>query len=476
MEKQRQIKDISDDRSKRKQAEKISIKEGSAYSVMDGFGLRYITPYALALGASNFYIGVISSLPSLLGNIVQLSSLKLMKTNSRKKIVGTAVFSQALLWIPLILIGALYFLFDLSSTIAVLGLIISYTLLSIAGSMGSPAWNSWMKDVVKENCGYYFGKRNRIVNIVLILAMALAGLILSYFTNKALTGFMIIFTIAFIGRLFSGYFITRQYEPEFKFEESYYFDALEFVKKMNKNNFGKFVIFVTAISFATAIASPFFTVYMLKDLNFSYLKYTIYLLVTPLFTIIFMPFWGKFGDRFGNVKLLKLTGLFIPFIPLVWIITLPLLKLHLNYLILPFILITEMFSGILWSGFNLAAANFIYDAVSRQRMAICAAYFNLLNAIGTFIGAIIGGLIATFRPELFTVNIILWVFLLSSFLRMIAYILLSPRIKEVKPVEKVNVKEHLKNELRCQIDNSEKRIKGYFRLGGEDIRPIEDTK
>ena len=74
---------------KKNQARKISIKEGSAWSLMEGFGSRYITPYALYLGASNSQIGFLSSFPGLLGNIFQIPALKLFrnKNNTRKKIV-----------------------------------------------------------------------------------------------------------------------------------------------------------------------------------------------------------------------------------------------------------------------------------------------------------------------------------------------------------------------------------------------------
>jgi hypothetical protein len=60
---------------KRAKARKVSIAEGSAYSVMDGFGLRNITSYAVALNSSNFVIGMLNSVPSLIGNIAQIFTI-----------------------------------------------------------------------------------------------------------------------------------------------------------------------------------------------------------------------------------------------------------------------------------------------------------------------------------------------------------------------------------------------------------------
>ncbi|MDI6887427.1 MAG: hypothetical protein QMC98_02145 [Candidatus Thermoplasmatota archaeon] len=50
----------------KKCARNLSIKEGSVCSLQEGFGQRYITPYALALGASNTHIGMLNALPSMI--------------------------------------------------------------------------------------------------------------------------------------------------------------------------------------------------------------------------------------------------------------------------------------------------------------------------------------------------------------------------------------------------------------------------
>lgn len=463
----------SDDFEERKQAEKISMKEGSSYSVMDGFGLRYITPYALAIGASNIAIGILGSLPSLLGNLAQLPILKLTKRVSRKKIVFTSVLFQAILWLPIIFIGFLYFVFKINSSLATILFIFSYTLMIVSGTIAGPPWNSWMKDIVKEKSGSYFGKRNRVNGFVAILSLLAAGIILNYFGKQAFTGFLIIFFIACLGRFFSAYLLKKQYEPKFKFEDSYYFNALQFIKKMSFNNFGRFVIFVSLISFATAIASPFFAVYMLKDLNFSYLSFTFVILIPAVSAIIFMPFWGRFTDKFGNVKALKSTGIFIPLIPFFWLVTLIIIKINPN-LIIPYLLITETFSGFIWSGFNLSAANFIYDAVTRQRMALCVAYFNLLNAFGIFIGAILGGLIASQKTPIMGIRPLIFVFILSGFLRLIFAFIFRSFIKEVRPVEKGRIVKHLKEEIKYTIGSRKTQLKKYLGFKSEEINAIKE--
>jgi len=86
-----------------------------------------------------------------------------------------------------------------------------------------------------------------------------------------------------------------------------------------------------------------------------------------------MPLWGRFSDKQGNLISLKITGILIPLIPLLW-----LFSSAPRYLIL-----VEAFGGFVWTGFDLASVNFVYDAVSQQRMGLCFAHFGVLNGLGT---------------------------------------------------------------------------------------------
>lgn len=202
-------------------ARSISIKEGSAYSVSEGFGLRNITPYALALGANNKHIGFLSSIPGLLGTLSQLYALKLMTKISRKKIAFYGALLQAVMWLPIIFLGILFFFFNIDHSLIPTLLIFIYTLVVLFGSFFGPAWSSWMKDIVSNNQGKYFGRRNKICGFIALVSMMIAGFILDYFKKtKLIYGFMIIFGIAFLFRAISSFLFLKKYEPEIKYEKN----------------------------------------------------------------------------------------------------------------------------------------------------------------------------------------------------------------------------------------------------------------
>ena len=87
----------------------ISIKEGCISSVTAGTGDSYISPFAVAIGASNSQIAALTSIPNLIAPLAQLITPKLIEKKKRKSVTITYVLFQALMWIPIIAIS-LFFL------------------------------------------------------------------------------------------------------------------------------------------------------------------------------------------------------------------------------------------------------------------------------------------------------------------------------------------------------------------------------
>ncbi|MEK6973762.1 MAG: MFS transporter [Nanoarchaeota archaeon] len=405
-----------------KKSLKYSTISGSCYGVTDGTANSYVSPFAIAMNASNNEVAMLSSIPNLIGPLSQLGTVKAMESfRSRKKIIMTSALIQSFALIPIMAIP-FFFLKD-----GALSLIVLFSLYAVFGSFLGPAWTSWMGDLVPENVrGRYFGNRAKIIGLVTLVAMLLASFLLDKFPKKEVFyGFLILFSIAIIARLFSVYFVSRMYEPVLKIKKNLQFSFIEFIKKAPFNNFGKFSIYVALINFAVYVSGPFFAVYILKDLSFSYVQYTIINIISGVATLIGLPLWGKFADKYGNITMLKICGFLIPFVPLLWIFS-P----SFYYLIF-----VQIYAGLVWSGFNLAAANFIFDATTVQRRATCDSYNTLLGGMGVFIGALIGGFLAT-NLKISFMNIFLFIFVISTALRLLVSLLMLPRIKEVREVKR----------------------------------------
>jgi len=399
---------------------KVSFWDGVFASGMNGLITDYITPYALFLKATTLQIGFLTAFPNLSSALVQLVTPELTeKLKSRRKVINLFVFLHLLMFIPIMLIPYLF------KWQPALFLIIFITLFSSFNALAGPAWASLLSEYVPyKSRGKYFGWRNKIFGIVTVVFAFVSGFILHNFRNNLLRGFLIIFGMAFVFRFISWYFLIQMYEPTFRLKKEAYFSFLDFVKRLRVSNFAKFVIFVSSLNFCVNLAAPFFSVFMLRDLKFNYIIYTILVTTVPIFHILTIDRWGKLADRIGNLKILKITSLFIASLPLFWII-------NQN----PFFLILiQALSGFAWSGFGLCATNFIYDAVSPEKRTRCIAYFNVFSGTASCLGALLGGFLINFLPSLFNYKI-LSLFLISSALRFLVAINLSRKIKEVRPVE-----------------------------------------
>ncbi|HRZ85473.1 MAG TPA: MFS transporter [Candidatus Paceibacterota bacterium] len=405
---------------------KYSIVEGSSAAVMTGAGDSYVTPYAVELKANNGEIGLLTSLAGLLGPIAQLFGSKAIERYHRKKLITLAVSLQATTWLVMLVLGFIFLKQGQTSYLIPL-LILSYVLFAVFGSFGNPAWFSLMGDIVPEHMrSKYFSNRSKITGTFSITATIFGAILLYYFREQGIIiyGFIVLFAIAAVGRYISAYFFTKHYVSKIKFDKDYYFSFWQFIKKAPFNNFGKFAIFVALIHLSVNIAGPFFSVYMWKDLGFNPIWFMIVNISASIFTIIFLPMWGKFATKYGNREMMRIGSILIVTLPFWWLIS-------SNPIFL--IVVPQLVSGIGWAAFNLGASNFIYDAVTVQRRAICVAYYSLLNGIGVFLGASLGGLITQFAQINF-MNIFLFVFLISGIARGIVVLIMFKKIHEVKNV------------------------------------------
>ena len=114
--KRREVRIITDvkDKMEKERTMALSIKEGSATSVMGAMGETYITPFALALNANNAQIGFLSSFSGLFGPLSQLFGSKIMEKFSRRSIIAKSVALQAFMWLPVLGVGIFFFFFSVN--------------------------------------------------------------------------------------------------------------------------------------------------------------------------------------------------------------------------------------------------------------------------------------------------------------------------------------------------------------------------
>ncbi len=400
-----------------------SILDGAFASVMTGFTQDYFIPFLLLLNATVRQVGMLSAFPNLFAALVQLKTPGFVERfKSRKKVINIFVFLQAFMLLPMALIAAI-------GKARPEMFILLVVLFTSFGAIALPAWGSLMSDLVAgHKRGAYFGWRTRTVGFLTVGAAFTAGVILAVMKKvNVFYGFIILFMVAFLFRLISWYFLKKMHEPHLDIKKEHYFSLIDFIKQIRKSNFAKFVFFVSLMNFSVNMASPFFSVFMLRDLKFSYIQYTVVTVSATLTIFLMISRWGRHADKVGNLRIIRFTAPFIGLIPLLWIFNQTPI----------YLIMAQVFSGFMWAGFNISSTNFVYDAVTPEKRTRCIAYFNLINGTALCMGALIGGFMIKWLPPVFGYKM-LALFIFSSFMRFMIGAIMPLKLKEVRPVENIS--------------------------------------
>jgi MFS family permease len=399
---------------------KNSIKDGSAYSAMDGITSTYSIPFALALGANNAEIGILSSIPNLFITLSQTFAGKSIEKRGRKNVCESLSLLQKLIWIPIIFIP-FFFLKE-----GVFVLILLLTSSSVVLSFANTAWASWIGNLVPEKIrGSYFGKRNTIQAAFSFSTTLLAGWLLGL--TKSLFGFSLIFFLAFVFGLISYFYLTKIPEVKYQKKENKIHDlnVLGFLKDLKKySNFHPFTIHMSLLSFAVNIASPFFTVYMLNVMGIGYEWYGMVIASEVLTRILMLRYWGKLSDKFGDRTIMSLCNILIVFYPFLFLFVRD-----------PFqLILISIFSGIAWSGFDLTAFNYLLDVTPPDKRPSYIANYKIAVGAALFLGPLIGGFLSQYFSSMtfFWLSGLQILFLLSFVLRSLATAYGLPTLKEVR--------------------------------------------
>ncbi|MBT4376650.1 MFS transporter [archaeon] len=423
-------------------ARRLSIKEGIFARIKTSLGYHYIAPFAIAIGTSSPMVALLSSLHGLLGPLSQTWGSKLVEKNTRKKVMWKSILFETLTWLPMIAIAILYY-FNIIASFLPFFLLLVFAFYTIAGGVSYPAWFSWTGDLVdKEYRGRWFSKRTTILSFTGVVFGIGSSFALEYFkkSSNEIFGFIILFALAFLARAATLKTIKKQYEPKIKITKNDEFTFWEFLKRAPKTNFGKMALFRATLAITTTITSSLFAIYILRELKFDYVTYMLITFIPVVFSLFTIDLWGRIGDKYGNYKVLLITSILIPLIPILFILSTS--KLYL-------ILVPSIVVALSWAGFDLSANNFKYDNVSKEKRATATSYYNLIVGIGVFIGAGIGALGIKYLTISF-MNPILFIFLIGGILRMIAVLFWIPKIKEVEKKRKMKIplKEYILKEAK----------------------------
>jgi len=382
-----------------------SMWDGALCMVMIALTDTFAVPAALSLNAPAIAIGILASFPLFLGSLGQIFLPPLIDvTKGRKYYVIIAVALQSTF---LILCGFSGFF---GSKVRAAIFILSFIAASFFGSVLASFWMSWMSDLTPEEMrGRFFAWRNRVLAIVHLSCISVAGVLSRKFTTATAPWlfFCLVFIIAALFRYGSALFLYRQHE-----EKNIRISARALPENMS-NNFLVYALLIGILMGAVSFSGPFFNVWYLRDIGFNYLELSINSISIVAGMVLFLPLWGRLSDHVGPFRVMKMTGVLLSIIPL------PFLFIEAPWKIW----VCNFYGGVVWSGFNLANFNYLLQRAGKEHPEQHLAVATTLSSFFMFLFGLLGGYCATRVPVIFAWRL-QTLFLISMCLRIIIVVLI----------------------------------------------------
>jgi len=415
---------------------KISIFEGALAHVYANLtGGIFLPAFALILLASELQIGILAAIP-FFGTIAQIFGSVMVERFGHRKTIAIffSLFSR-LLWIPIVIL--VLQLFDESRSHLLTLVILIVLIHHLLGALSGVAWLSWMSNLVPPMIrGRFFGLRNSVLGTITILVTLAGGYFLDWFNVRfdnlpPSWPFVILFIVAIIAGVISALLLIRQPDPGQQPRNSVFLLDL-FKQPFQNDQFRLMLGFAMTWSFAVNFASPFFIVYMIKDLNFSYTLISLMTILAALADLSGMGFWGTFSDRHGNRPVILISALAATSLPFLWLFSDQ--SVWSVYLLIP---VLHLAGGFFFAGYNLCSVNLLFNQVPPNNNSIYFALWSVINGFAAGLGAITAGFLYKHVDGLMAfipldINSGFKIIFIISFLLRLVAVLMMRQIREPK--------------------------------------------
>jgi MFS family permease len=363
-------------------------REAIFVQAAESLSADYIPLFALAAGATSTDIGLLAAVANLLSVAGFLPGAMIAaRLRTRKIMVLATSYGPSRLMLPLL--AALPFLLP-SGSVLVFFIIAVNALRIFGGSMGNPAWTSFVADLVpQERRGRFFSSRLFVSGLTALAISPLAGLMIRTVNGgatHALLGYQVSLAAAFVVGLFSIAFFLRIPEPPPRTPPRLRRQARDLLGLLRGN---PAFTWLAASSFvwgvAVNMAGPFFNVFIVTELGGNVAVVGTTAGAFALAGLFGQLIFGRAADRRGNRRILILTGLGIPIIPCLWAVAQ--IPLHAYLLNIP--------GGILWAGYNLASFNILLEMSPAEDRESAFALYQTIVAVSAVIGPLLGGLLVS---------------------------------------------------------------------------------
>jgi MFS family permease len=373
-------------------AQSNMVKQGTAAQIKNTLTESvFLVAFAILLGAPNTVIGILAAIPSVT-QFLQLPAVILVeKYKNRRRLNFLTQFGNRIGVLIMALIP-----FISTSEVGILLLLGAIAIQALFTSLGSPSWNSWLRDLVPSSrLGRFFATRMAVMGIVGIVFSVLGGVFIGEWTRIApetlLAGYSALFFLAFLAGMIAIYYTSTTPEPPMltTHEKMSYSELM--TRPFQDENFKNLIWFFAVWGFSTGLVAPFFTVYLLLRLGLELPLAAALAALTQLTSVIFFRFWGRLSDRFSNKSILQVTVPIFMLGTFLW--TFSSIAEDFN-LIIPLLVLIHILTGFSAAGVNLSSNNIGLKLCPRGRAPVYLAAMGVVAATVGSVAPVLAGTLA----------------------------------------------------------------------------------
>ncbi|AWE05953.1 MFS transporter [Lysinibacillus sp. 2017] len=384
--------------------EKMSIYHGMASAVATNTSNSYIPIFAMTiLGATNYQVGLISSLPPLITLLMTLpAAILLNRAIEQKRLVAFSVLAARFVFL---LIAFISYVPGNFGSWLLLGLIAA---MSIPNTMVNMGWQSFIGNLIDEHRrAQFFSDRNRLLTIVGLIVTLIIGVVMKDTTASTMT-YQILFTFTFLVGIVELYFLMKHEEPVRAVAQDKK-RAMDWSIFKN-NQYVLFLVIALVFNFGWQMAWGLFNIYNIRYAGATIFWVSMFNVGSMVTQILSFSLWRKWSQKYGNMRVFIWVAFGMSTAPLLTV-----LSTNHYYLVA-----MNVLSGFFISGTVLILFNLLLENSPQEVRTYCITSYNVLLAIIAFSSPQIG----IWLLETYSMNTSMYVSTTMRFLAAIGFLLL----------------------------------------------------
>ena len=352
------------------------------------YGGVILVGFALELGASPFIIGVLAAVP-FLAQIGQLPAIVLIERWRERRRLALVVITGA----RLVILSLALLPWAAPPDLRLPLLIAAQVGITMLGSFAGCAINSWFHQFLAgRELGALYAQR-LFWSMVLgsLGALAAGHLIEQWPSGDRAVPYSACFALAALAGFIGVGALARIPEPPMARTGPHAPVGQLLLTPLRDLDFRRLIVFIASWNFASNLAAPFLTVYLLKQQNFGMGLVTGMWAASQVANALTLFAWGRLSDQLSNKAILA-TALPAYFGCL---IALPMTTVPDHHaLTLPLIWLIHMVMGMASGGIGLATGNIGLKLAPQGKGTSYLASVSLAGSIAAGVAALLGGALA----------------------------------------------------------------------------------